>query len=111
MSPDWWLLAVAIAAEVVATAALKLTDGLRRWWPWLIVMSGYSLALYLLSLTLDTLPVGVAYAIWSGSGVALMTVVGWFAFGQKLDRPALLGIALIVAGVVLLQGFSGAVPR
>ena len=108
----WLLLLVAIVAEVVATAAMKLTDGFRRLWPWAVVMiCGYSLALYLLSLTLNVLPVGVVYAIWSGSGVALMTVIGHFAFKQVLDRPALFGIGMIMAGVLVLQLFSNAVPR
>jgi small multidrug resistance pump len=108
---SWLLLAVAIVAEVIATSALKLANGFTRLWPWAIVVPCYSLALYLLSLTLDTLPVGVVYAIWSGSGVALMTLVGRYVFRQRLDRPALLGIALVVAGVIVLQGFSTAVPR
>ena len=106
----WLLLAVAIVAEVVATSALKLTNGFARLWPWAIVASFYSLALYLLSLTLESLPVGVVYAIWSGSGVALMTLVGRYCFKQVLDRPALLGIALIVAGVVVLQVCSTPTP-
>ena len=108
----WLLLLVAIMAEVVATAALKLTDGFRHLWPWAAIMvCCYSLALYLLSLTLDVLPVGVVYAIWSGSGVALITVVGHFAFKQVLDRAALFGIGLIIAGVLVLQLFSNVVPR
>jgi small multidrug resistance pump len=108
----WLLLLVAITAEVVATAAMKLTDGFRHLWPWAAIMvCCYSLALYLLSLTLDVLPVGVVYAIWSGSGVALITVVGHFAFKQVLDRAALFGIGLIIAGVLVLQLFSNVVPR
>jgi hypothetical protein len=71
------------------------------------MVSCYALALYLLSLTLDVLPVGVVYAVWSGSGVALITVVGRVVFKQALDRPALIGIALIMAGVFVLQLFSG----
>ena len=108
----WLLLFVAIVAEVTATAAMKLTDGFKRLWPWAVLMvCCYSLALYLLSLTLDVLPVGVVYAIWSGSGVALITVVGHVVFKQTLDRPALIGIGLITAGVLVLQLFSSAVPR
>lgn len=109
---DWLILAVAICSEVMATTAMKLTDGFKKLWPWAFVMAGcFGLALYLLSLTLDTLPVGPVYAIWSGSGVALITVVGHYAFKQVMDRPALLGIALIVAGVAVLQLFSTSVPR
>jgi small multidrug resistance pump len=107
----WLLLFVAIVSEVIATSALKLAKGFTRLWPSVIVVCCYSLALYLLSLTLETIPVGVVYAIWSGSGVALVTLVGRYYFGQVLDRPALVGIGLIVAGVVLLQFSSASVPR
>jgi len=105
------LLFVAIVAEVIATSALKLAKGFTRLRPSVIVVSCYSLALYLLSLTLETIPVGVVYAIWSGSGVALITLVGRYYFGQVLDRPALLGIGMIVSGVVVLQFLSTAVVR
>ena len=108
---EWLLLFVAIVAEVIATSALKLAKGFTRLWPSVIVVSCYSLALYLLSLTLETIPVGVVYAIWSGSGVALITLVGRYYFGQVLDRPALLGIGMIVSGVVVLQFLSAAVVR
>lgn len=108
----WLILFVAVCAEVMATTAMKLTDGFRKIWPWAFVMAGcFALALYLLSLTLDALPVGPVYAIWSGSGVALITLVGQIVFKQVLDRPALIGIALIVTGVVVLQVFSASVPR
>ena len=108
---EWLLLLVAIVAEVVATSALKLAKGFTRLWPSVIVVCCYSLALYLLSLTLETIPVGVVYAIWSGSGVALISVVGRYFFGQVLDRPALIGIGMIVAGVMVLQLFSTSVVR
>ena len=107
----WLLLAVAIVAEVIATSALKSARGFTRLWPSLIVVSCFSLSLYLMSLTLETIPVGVVYAIWSGSGVALITLVGRYVFGQVLDRPALLGIGMIVSGVIVMQLFSGVVPR
>ena len=108
---EWLLLAVAIVAEVIATSALKLARGFTRLGPSVVVVCCYSLALYLLSLTLETIPVGVVYAIWSGSGVALITVVGRYFFGQVLDRPALVGIGMIVAGVACLQLFSTSVVR
>ena len=108
---EWLLLFVAIVSEVVATSALKLTKGFAKLWPWVIVICCYSLALYLLSLTLETIPVGVVYAIWSGSGVALITVVGHYFFRQVLDRPALIGIGMIVTGVIVLQLFSTSVAR
>lgn len=108
---EWLLLLVAIVAEVIATSALKLSKGFTRLWPSVVVVCCYSLALYLLSLTLETIPVGVVYAIWSGSGVALVTIVGRYFFGQMLDRPALIGIGMIVAGVIVLQLFSTSVIR
>jgi small multidrug resistance pump len=107
----WLLLLVAVVAEVIATSALKLSNGFTRVWPSLVMVCCYSLALYLMSLTLETLPVGVVYAIWSGSGVALISLVGRYFFGQILDRPAVIGIVMIVSGVVILQLFSTSVVR
>jgi small multidrug resistance pump len=102
----WWYLALAIAAEVVATSALKAAAGFTRPLPSVLVVLGYSIAFYCLSLSLKVVPVGVAYAIWSGVGTALIVVIGWLLFGQKLDLAALIGLALIVAGVAVLQIFS-----
>ncbi|MDN6298503.1 MAG: multidrug efflux SMR transporter [Halomonas sp.] len=99
-------LILAIVAEVVATSALKSSAGFTRLVPSVVVVVGYGLAFYLLSLVLRTLPVGVAYAIWAGLGIVLVTLVGVVAFGERPDVPAVLGILLIVAGVVLLQMFS-----
>ena len=107
----WLILLVAVVAEVIATSALKLSNGFTRVWPSLVMVCCYSLALYLMSLTLETLPVGVVYAIWSGSGVALISLVGRYFFGQILDRPAVIGIVMIVSGVVILQLFSTSVVR
>lgn len=99
-------LLLAIVAEVIATSALKASMGFTRPLPSVVVVVGYGLAFYLLSLVLRTLPVGVAYAIWAGLGIVLVTLVGIVVFGEKPDLPAVLGISLIVAGVVLLQVFS-----
>ncbi len=99
-------LAGAIIAEVIGTSALKASDGFSETVPSIITVTGYGVAFYLLSLVLKTIPVGIAYAIWSGAGVALITLIGWLAFGQKLDAPALIGIGLIVGGVIVLQVFS-----
>lgn len=99
-------LAVAIVAEVIATSALKASEGFSKTIPSIAVVVGYGVAFYCLSMTLKTIPVGVAYAIWSGAGIALISIVGWVAFGQKLDLPAMLGMGLIIAGVVVLQVFS-----
>ena len=108
---QWLWLAVAILAEVTATSALKSSDGFRRPGPSVVVVGGYALSLYLLSRTLDVLPVGVVYAIWSGSGVALVTLAGHFFFKQVLDRAAIIGIGMIVSGVIVLQLFSSSVTH
>jgi small multidrug resistance pump len=99
-------LAVAIVAEVIATSALKASEGFSRTIPSTIVVIGYGVAFYCLSLTLKTIPVGVAYAIWSGAGIFLIAAVGWIVFKQALDLPAIIGMALIVTGVVVMQVFS-----
>ncbi len=99
-------LMVAIVFEVIGTSALKATAGFTRLLPSLIVVVGYGIAFYFLALALKTIPVGVAYAIWSGVGVALITLIGWLVFKQRLDGPALAGIFLIVAGVVVIRFYS-----
>lgn len=106
---NWLYLVAAIVLEVVATSALKASDGFTRLLPSVVVVVGYSAAFYLLSLTLRSMPVGVVYAVWSGVGVVLITVVGWLVFEQELDLPAFIGIALISAGVVVLNFFSKSV--
>ena len=102
----WLILFIAIAAEVVATSALKASAGVSKPLPSLITVAGYAIAFYCLALTLKTIPVGMAYAIWSGAGIVLISLVAWLVFGQKLDAPALLGMGLIVAGVLVIQIFS-----
>lgn len=108
---QWLFLSIAIVSEVIATSALKSSEGFSRWGPSLIVAAGYTSAFYFLSLTLKTIPVGVAYAIWSGAGVALIALIAWLVFGQKLDAPAILGLSLIVTGVVVLNVFSKTVSH
>ena len=103
---SWLYLAIAIVAEVIATSALKAADGFTRLGPSLVVIAGYGIAFYFLSLALRGIPVGVAYAVWSGVGIVLISVIGWFAFGQTLDAAAVLGIGLIMAGVIVLNLFS-----
>lgn len=102
-------LAIAIISEVAATAALKSSDGFTNLVPSIIVVVGYAAAFYFLSLVLKTIPVGVAYAIWSGAGIILISVIGLAIFGQKLDFPAIVGMALIVAGIVVMNVFSSSV--
>ncbi|WMJ09394.1 multidrug efflux SMR transporter [Nitrosomonas sp. sh817] len=108
---SWIYLAIAIVSEVIATSFLKAAEGFTRFWPSLIVVLGYLLAFYLLSLTLRTIPVGVAYAIWSGVGIVLIALSGWLFLGQTLDTPALIGLSLIVAGVMVINVFSRTVTH
>jgi small multidrug resistance pump len=105
----WVYLFVAIVAEVIGTSAMKSSDGFSRFWPSLVTIVCYAVAFYLLSLTLRVIPMGVAYAIWSGVGITLITLVGIFVFDQRLDAPALLGMGLIATGVVIMNVFSSAV--
>ena len=101
-------LAIAIVAEVLATSALKESQGFSKLLPTLLVMACYGASFYFLSLVLQTIPIGVAYALWAGLGIALITIVGAVVFGQKMDLAAILGIALIISGVVVLRVFSSA---
>jgi small multidrug resistance pump len=103
----WLYLGTAIVAEVIGTSALKASDGFTLLWPSVIVVVGYACAFWLLALTLRSIPVGVAYAIWAGLGIVLIALVGVVLFGQKLDAPAIIGMGLIVAGVVVMNVFSG----
>jgi small multidrug resistance pump len=103
---NYMYLLAAIICEVIATSALKATDGFSRLWPSVIVVLGYGLAFYFLSLTLRTIPVGVAYALWSGIGIALIALAGWIIYRQPLDMPALIGMGLILAGVLVINLFS-----
>ncbi len=102
----WTYLGLAIVAEVVATSALKATALFTRPVPSVVVVLGYGVAFYFLARALETVPVGVAYAIWSSVGIVLITLVAWFAYGQALDAAAVVGLALIIAGVLVLNLFS-----
>ena len=104
-------LAVAIVAEVIATSFLKSCEGFTRLWPSVVVLVGYAFAFYFLSLTLRSLSVGIVYAIWSGAGIVLVSIIAWIFLGQKLDVPAIIGIALIVAGVAVINLFSKSVAH
>lgn len=103
---NWLLLMLAILGEVIATSALKSSEGFSKLVPSLIVLSGYGVAFYFLSLALRSIPVGVAYAIWSGVGIVLVTAAGWVLYKQKLDAAGFVGIGLIIAGVMVLKLFS-----
>ncbi|WP_322998014.1 multidrug efflux SMR transporter [Castellaniella sp.] len=108
MNPSWTYLLIAIAAEVAATSALKASDSFTRVVPSTITVIGYGLAFYLLALALKTIPVGIAYAVWSGAGIVAIAIIGYFVFGQALDLAAMIGIGLILAGVLVLNVFSSA---
>lgn len=99
-------LVIAIICEVIATSALKESDGFTRLGPSLITIAGYGLAFYFLSFPLRTMPVGVIYAIWSGTGIVLIALIGYVVFRQTLDLPAIIGLTLIVAGVLIVNLFS-----
>ena len=99
-------LAIAILAEVIATSFLKSTEGFSKLWPSVVVILGYATAFYFLSLTLRSMSVGIVYAIWCGVGIVLVALIGWLVLGQRLDLPAILGMALIVAGVAVINLFS-----
>lgn len=102
---------IAIIAEVVGTSALKASDGFTKWIPNVIIVIGYGLAFYFLSLVLRSIPVGVAYAIWSGLGIVLISLVGYVYFKQPLDLPAIVGMVLIISGVILINIFSKTVSH
>lgn len=103
-------LGIAILAEVIATSALKASNGFTRPGATIITITGYAAAFYFLSLTLKTIPVGIAYAIWSGVGIVLISVIGLVLFRQTLDLPALVGLALIIAGVAVIHLYSQTMP-
>ncbi|KJS08145.1 MAG: multidrug transporter [Gammaproteobacteria bacterium BRH_c0] len=102
-------LGIAIVAEVIGTTSLKASQGFTQLWPSVLVVGGYGIAFYCLSLVLKTIPVGVTYAIWSGLGIVLVTLVSAVVFRQIPDLPALLGMGLIIAGVVVMNMFSSTI--
>ena len=108
---NWLILFIAILSETIATTALKASEGFTVLLPSIIVVIGYCLSFYFLSLTLRTIPVGIAYAVWSGVGVALVTLFGGLVYNQRLDFSALVGISLIMLGVVVLFSFSDSISQ
>lgn len=105
MTKTYLILIAAIVAEVIATSSLRASAQFTRPGPTVLVVVGYAVAIYLLSVAVRTMPTGVVYALWSGLGVVLVAIIGVF-LGQKLDLPAVLGIALILAGVLVINLFS-----
>ena len=103
---NWLILFIAIVAEVIATSALKSSEGFTKPIASIVVVLGYMIAFYCLSLTLKTIPVGIAYAVWSGVGIVLITTVAWIVFDQKLDVWGIIGIVMIMSGVLVLNLLS-----
>lgn len=99
-------LALTIIAEIIATTALKVSQGFSRPLPSIVVIIGYSIAFYLLSVTIKNMPLGTAYAIWAGLGTAGTVLIGVLVWNERLDLPRILGIALIIAGVIVLNLFA-----
>jgi small multidrug resistance pump len=102
----WLALAIAIIAEVIATTALKASNEFTRLLPSLVVVVGYGTAFYFMSISMRVLPIGVMYAIWSGMGIVLISVLGWLVYRQTLDMPAMIGLTFIIAGVIIINVFS-----
>ncbi len=102
---------IAIIFETVATSALKASEQFTRIFPSALTIIGYLVAFYCLSITLKTIPVGIAYAIWSGVGIILISLVGIFFFKQVLDLPSIIGLVLIVLGVLIINVFSKSLPH
>lgn len=102
-------LAVAIIAEVIATSALKASNGFSMLWPSVTTFIGYAIAIFFLSLAMKTIPMGIAYAIWSGAGIILISTVGLLVFKQHLDVPALIGLSFMIVGIMIINVFSKSV--
>ena len=100
---DWLLLTFAIIAEVCGTSALKLSEGFTKLLPSFVVLLGYGFSFWALSIIIKSLPVGVVYAVWSGAGIALIALVGWLFFDQRLSLMTLLGIVLIIMGILIIN--------
>ncbi|MET0983758.1 MAG: SMR family transporter [Telluria sp.] len=109
LTQSYLFLGLAIVVEVIATTALKATDNFTRLWPSVLTIVCYAASFYLLTFSLRVLPTGIAYAIWSGVGIILISVVSWVVYRQSLDLPALLGLGLIIAGVLVINLFSKSV--
>lgn len=103
---SYLFLTIAIIAEVIATSALKASQGFSVLTPSIITILGYAVALFFLSLTLKTIPVGIAYAIWSGAGIVLISTIGWIFFKQNLDLAAIIGLGLMLGGIIIINVFS-----
>ena len=106
LSMPYLILFLAVLAETIGTTALQASQGFTRLLPSIVVVLAYAAAFYLLALTLKVMPVGIAYAIWSGLGILLIAAIGWLVFGQKLDLPAIIGMAMILGGILVINLLS-----
>jgi len=107
----WLAISIAIIAEVIATTSLKASNEFTRFWPSVLVVIGYGTAFYFMAISLRVLPVGIMYAVWSGVGIVSISLLGWLLYRQTLDTPAMLGMGLIIAGVVVINVFSKSVAH
>ncbi|SMX34800.1 DMT family transporter [Actibacterium lipolyticum] len=106
MPNHYLFLLIAIATETIGTTALQASQQFTRPLPSIVVLVGYALSFYFMSLTLKYMPVGIVYAIWSAVGIVLIAAIGWVVFGQKVDLPGAIGMGLIIAGIVVIHLFS-----
>ena len=111
LTQSYLYLGLAIVFEVVGTTALKATDSFTRPLPSVVTVACYAASFYLLTFSLKVLPTGIAYAIWSGVGIILISLVSWLVYGQRLDLPAIAGLGLIIAGVVVINAFSKSIAH
>ncbi|WP_443630220.1 SMR family transporter [Candidatus Njordibacter sp. Uisw_056] len=108
---SWFLLFLAVVFEVVGTSAIKQSAGFTKFFPSLAVAVCFVVSFYLLTFSLKVLPIGVVYAVWSGMGIVLISVIGHWFFNERLDTPAIIGISFILSGVIIMQIFSRAVAH
>ncbi|MFY9204975.1 MAG: SMR family transporter [Yoonia sp.] len=106
MPMHYIILFFAIVTETIGTTALQASNQFSKFWPSVIVVVAYSASFYLMALALKVIPVGIAYAIWSGVGILMIAIIGFAVFGQKLDLPAILGMGLILVGILVIHLFS-----
>jgi small multidrug resistance pump len=108
---SWFILFFAVMFEVAGTSAIKQSAGFTKFWPSVTVAVCFALAFYLLSFDLKILPIGVVYAVWSGMGIVLISLIGHWFFNERLDTPAVIGVSFILVGVIIMQVFSKAVAH
>jgi len=108
---SWLILLCAVVCEVVGTSAIKYSEGFTKVIPSIVVFVAFGMAFYILSISLKVIPIGMAYAVWSGLGIVLISIIGHSVFSQRLDAPAFIGMSFILAGVVIMQVFSKAVAH